>query len=130
MTADCLNYRHISQSETHNTPGARSLLEKVCCVRPLGRSPQHRKSPSSWTGSKVAHFYRGTLFSIGALEETLERPLLPRPCIKRRELGAQTFAPCSRQILAAWAGLASDDSPLLVRDVGTQEIYVLDIDLP
>jgi len=29
-----------------------------------------------------------------------------------------------------WAGLAPDDSPLLLRDVGTQEIYALDVDLP
>jgi hypothetical protein len=27
-------------------------------------------------------------------------------------------------------GLASDDSPLVARDVGTQEIYALDLDLP
>jgi Tol biopolymer transport system component len=30
----------------------------------------------------------------------------------------------------SWAGLAPDDSPLLVRDTGTQEIYALDVDLP
>jgi Tol biopolymer transport system component len=30
----------------------------------------------------------------------------------------------------AWAGLAPDDSPLLLRDTGTQEIYALDVDLP
>ena len=29
-----------------------------------------------------------------------------------------------------WAGLAPDNSPLLVRDIGTQEIYALDVDLP
>jgi len=29
-----------------------------------------------------------------------------------------------------WLGLAPDDSPLLLRDVGTQEIYALDVDLP
>jgi len=29
-----------------------------------------------------------------------------------------------------WVGLAPDDSPLLVRDVGTQEIYALDWDAP
>jgi len=29
-----------------------------------------------------------------------------------------------------WAGLATDDSPLLLRDTGTQEIYALDVDLP
>ena len=27
---------------------------------------------------------------------------------------------------AAWSGLASDDSPLVLRDTGTQEIYALD----
>jgi hypothetical protein len=29
-----------------------------------------------------------------------------------------------------WMGLAPDDSPLLVRDVGTQEIYALDWEAP
>jgi hypothetical protein len=28
---------------------------------------------------------------------------------------------------AVWVGLAPDDSPLLLRDVGTQEIYALDL---
>src|SRR5262249_12766646 len=30
----------------------------------------------------------------------------------------------------SWGGLAPDDSPLLLRDTGTQEIYALDVDLP
>lgn len=29
-----------------------------------------------------------------------------------------------------WCGLAPDDSPLILRDVGTQEIYALDLQLP
>ena len=29
-----------------------------------------------------------------------------------------------------WAGLAPDDSPLLVRDAGTQDIYALDWEAP
>ena len=29
-----------------------------------------------------------------------------------------------------WKGLAPDDSPLLLRDAGTQEIYALDVDFP
>ena len=29
-----------------------------------------------------------------------------------------------------WTGLAPDDSPLVLRDVGTQEIYALDVELP
>jgi eukaryotic-like serine/threonine-protein kinase len=29
-----------------------------------------------------------------------------------------------------WVGLAPDGSPLVLRDIGTQEIYVLDVDLP
>jgi Tol biopolymer transport system component len=29
-----------------------------------------------------------------------------------------------------WCGLAPDDSPLLLRDVGSQEIYALDLQLP
>ncbi len=34
------------------------------------------------------------------------------------------------QGVGAWAGLAPDDSPLLVRDTGTQDIYALDWDAP
>ena len=30
----------------------------------------------------------------------------------------------------AWSGLAPDDSALLVRDVSTDEIYALDLELP
>ena len=30
----------------------------------------------------------------------------------------------------AWTGLAADDSPLMLRDVGTQEIYALDWQAP
>jgi len=29
-----------------------------------------------------------------------------------------------------WSGLAPDDSPLLLRDIGTTEVYALDLDLP
>ena len=38
-----------------------------------------------------------------------------------------------RQTISAigtWCGLAPDDSPLVLRDVGTQEIYALDLQLP
>jgi len=31
---------------------------------------------------------------------------------------------------AWWFGLAPDDSPLVLRDAGTQEIYALDVELP
>jgi Tol biopolymer transport system component len=31
---------------------------------------------------------------------------------------------------AIWMGLAPDDSPLLLRDIGTQEIYALDLQTP
>jgi hypothetical protein len=30
----------------------------------------------------------------------------------------------------SWLGLAPDDSPLILRDAATQEIYALDVDLP
>ena len=33
-------------------------------------------------------------------------------------------------IIEPWSGLGPDDSPLVLRDVGTQEIYALDVDLP
>jgi serine/threonine protein kinase/Tol biopolymer transport system component len=36
----------------------------------------------------------------------------------------------SASLLSPWMGLAPDGSPLLVRDIGTQEIYALDVDLP
>ena len=29
-----------------------------------------------------------------------------------------------------WSGLTPDDSPLMLRDVGTQEVYALDCQLP
>jgi hypothetical protein len=29
-----------------------------------------------------------------------------------------------------WCGLALDDSPVVLRDVGSQEIYALDLQLP
>ncbi len=32
--------------------------------------------------------------------------------------------------LGSWAGLSPDNSPLLVRDIGTQEIYALDLEAP
>ncbi len=32
--------------------------------------------------------------------------------------------------VGTWCGLAADDSPLILRDVGTQEIYALDLQLP
>ena len=34
------------------------------------------------------------------------------------------------RLAAGWTGLAPDDSPLVLRDVGTQEIYALDWQLP
>lgn len=40
-------------------------------------------------------------------------------------LGPGIFGPW-----APWTGLALDDSPLVVRDVGSQEIYALDLELP
>jgi eukaryotic-like serine/threonine-protein kinase len=33
-------------------------------------------------------------------------------------------------IAGTWCGLAADDSPLILRDVGSQEIYALDLQLP
>ena len=33
-------------------------------------------------------------------------------------------------VIGAWCGLAPDDSPLVLRDVGTQEIYALNLQLP
>jgi len=32
--------------------------------------------------------------------------------------------------ITPWLGLTPDDSPLLARDISTQEIYALDVDLP
>ena len=32
--------------------------------------------------------------------------------------------------LGSWVGLAADDSPLVLRDVGTHEIYALDFEAP
>jgi len=30
----------------------------------------------------------------------------------------------------SWLGLAPDESPILLRDVSTQDIFALDVDLP
>jgi hypothetical protein len=32
--------------------------------------------------------------------------------------------------VGTWCGLGPDDSPLILRDVGSQEIYALDLQLP
>ena len=32
--------------------------------------------------------------------------------------------------IGIWCGLTNDDSPLVLRDIGTQEIYALDLRLP
>ncbi len=33
-------------------------------------------------------------------------------------------------VAGIWLGMAPDDSPLLLRDTGTREIYALDVDFP
>jgi hypothetical protein len=33
-------------------------------------------------------------------------------------------------LFGPWSGLASDDSPLILRDTGTQEVYALDWEAP
>lgn len=33
-------------------------------------------------------------------------------------------------VFGSWYGLSPDDSPLFLRDVATQEIYALDVELP
>jgi hypothetical protein len=48
---------------------------------------------------------------------------------------AARFAPDGRHVVALsdvgqWLGLAPDDSLLVLRDVGTHEIYALDWDAP
>jgi len=45
-----------------------------------------------------------------------------------RVVGMKGFKRAGR--LGYWMGLAPDDSPLVLRDVGVQEIYALDVDLP
>ena len=36
----------------------------------------------------------------------------------------------TRGEVGTWCGLGPDDSPLILRDVGSQEIYALDLQLP
>jgi eukaryotic-like serine/threonine-protein kinase len=43
-------------------------------------------------------------------------------------LGLTSFATTGN--LGPWVGLASDDSPLLLKDTGTQDIYALDWEEP
>jgi len=33
-------------------------------------------------------------------------------------------------LFGPWSGLASDDSPLILRDAGAQDIYALDVQFP
>ena len=35
-----------------------------------------------------------------------------------------------RRAMPSWHGLAPDDSPLVLRDIGTQEVYRLDVEWP
>jgi hypothetical protein len=37
---------------------------------------------------------------------------------------------CANSLLGAWMGLAPDDSPLVLRDIGTQDIYALEWKAP
>jgi WD40 repeat protein len=45
--------------------------------------------------------------------------------VSLKELGRQAYG-----IDAPWTGLAPDDSPLALRDIGSQEIYALDWEAP
>ena len=45
----------------------------------------------------------------------------PERIVSLKEMGHQTMWP-----FGAWTGLAPDDSPLALRDIGVQEIYALD----
>lgn len=45
--------------------------------------------------------------------------------VSLKELGRQAPG-----VDASWTGLAPDDSPLALRDIGTQEIYALDWEAP
>ena len=35
-----------------------------------------------------------------------------------------------KELFGTWSGLAPDGSPLFVRDISSEEIYALDVDLP
>jgi hypothetical protein len=45
--------------------------------------------------------------------------------VSLKELGRQASG-----VDASWTGLAPDDSPLALRDIGTQEVYALDWEAP
>jgi hypothetical protein len=45
--------------------------------------------------------------------------------VSLKELGRQASG-----VDASWTGLAPDDSPIALRDIGTQEIYALDWEAP
>jgi len=47
-----------------------------------------------------------------------------------RQVASTGWAVGSTATWGAWTGLAPDDSPLLLRDAGTQEIYALAVDFP
>jgi Tol biopolymer transport system component len=61
-----------------------------------------------------------------------DQPSVMRVRVRDREVERVADLKNFRQpgTLGSWQGLAPDDSPLLLRDTGTQEIYALDWEAP
>ena len=60
------------------------------------------------------------LYRVGLRDPRLERIISLKDV--RRTGNEGPFSP--------WSGLTPDDSPLVLRDIGTQEIYALDVEFP
>jgi hypothetical protein len=68
-----------------------------------------------------------------------DRPLTERPAFRRIRVGStrselvndlKNLRRYSDPIVGSWSGIAPDGSPLFSRDLSTDEIYAIDLNLP
>lgn len=68
-----------------------------------------------------------------------DRPLTERPTFRRIRVGStrselvndlNNLRRYSDPVAGSWSGIAPDGSPLFSRDLSTDEIYALDLNLP
>ena len=93
--------------------------------------PQADGRHAVWVGTEPSHLYRssdhGDTFELVSALDLPSRSswsFPPRPVADLKDL---------RQVILPffdWMGLTADGSPLLMRDIGTQEVYALDFEEP